>query len=98
MLRHPPRSTRPDTLLPYTTLFRSAALVVAPNGCNSDDIPNEDSQNLELYDTNLFNASRFPGRDRVEGGQRVVYGLRTGWFGDGGGSTDRKSTRPNSSH
>src|SRR3546814_18768439 len=23
MLRRPPRSTRPDTLLPYTTLFRS---------------------------------------------------------------------------
>src|SRR3546814_4994022 len=25
MLRRPPRSTRPDTLLPYTPLFRSAA-------------------------------------------------------------------------
>src|SRR3546814_4462125 len=24
MIRRPPRSTRPDTLLPYTTLFRSA--------------------------------------------------------------------------
>src|SRR3546814_20957039 len=24
MLRRPPRSTRPDTLFPYTTLFRSA--------------------------------------------------------------------------
>src|SRR3546814_10991360 len=26
MLRRPPRSTRTDTLLPYTTLFRSASL------------------------------------------------------------------------
>src|SRR3546814_4360864 len=26
MLRRPPRSTRPDTLFPYTTLFRSQAL------------------------------------------------------------------------
>src|SRR3546814_3089341 len=26
MIRRPPRSTRPDTLLPYTTLFRSRAL------------------------------------------------------------------------
>src|SRR3546814_20001516 len=26
MIRRPPRSTRTDTLLPYTTLFRSAAL------------------------------------------------------------------------
>src|SRR3546814_12721477 len=26
MIRRPPRSTRPDTLFPYTTLFRSTAL------------------------------------------------------------------------
>src|SRR3546814_5199553 len=32
MIRRPPRSTRTDTLFPYTTLFRSAArpLAVAP--------------------------------------------------------------------
>src|SRR3546814_10275228 len=29
MIRRPPRSTRPDTLLPYTTLFRSARLTAA---------------------------------------------------------------------
>src|SRR3546814_8069107 len=28
MIRRPPRSTRTDTLFPYTTLFRSAAHVV----------------------------------------------------------------------
>src|SRR3546814_4160029 len=27
MIRRPPRSTRPDTLFPYTTLFRSAEAV-----------------------------------------------------------------------
>src|SRR3546814_17115370 len=27
MSRHPPRSTRTDTLVPYTTLFRSAAFL-----------------------------------------------------------------------
>src|SRR3546814_19915636 len=27
MIRRPPRSTRTDTLLPYTTLFRSIAMV-----------------------------------------------------------------------
>src|SRR3546814_11653296 len=26
MIRRPPRSTRPDTLFPYTTLFRSSTL------------------------------------------------------------------------
>src|SRR3546814_16048055 len=30
MIRRPPRSTRTDTLFPYTTLFRSAAALVAP--------------------------------------------------------------------
>src|SRR3546814_2012237 len=30
MIRRPPRSTRTDTLFPYTTLFRSAALPWIP--------------------------------------------------------------------
>src|SRR3546814_6525178 len=30
MIRRPPRSTRTDTLFPYTTLFRSGLLVVQP--------------------------------------------------------------------
>src|SRR3546814_6338055 len=30
MIRRPPRSTRTDTLFPYTTLFRSAAAATAP--------------------------------------------------------------------
>src|SRR3546814_2389581 len=29
MIRRPPRSTRTDTLFPYTTLFRSAVVVAA---------------------------------------------------------------------
>src|SRR3546814_2647342 len=29
MIRRPPRSTRTDTLFPYTTLFRSAGVVLA---------------------------------------------------------------------
>src|SRR3546814_13022856 len=32
MIRRPPRSTRTDTLFPYTTLFRSLA-VKGPTGC-----------------------------------------------------------------
>src|SRR3546814_14448933 len=42
MIRRPPRSTRPDTLFPYTTLFRSChcgtvrlTLPVAPNKATS---------------------------------------------------------------
>src|SRR3546814_13408124 len=35
MIRRPPRSTRPDTLFPYTTLFRSlcASFRIATFGC-----------------------------------------------------------------
>lgn len=61
------------------------ALVAAPNGGNSARIPNEDSQAVEFDETNLFSPNRFPGTDRVEGGTRAVYGLRGGFYGDGGG-------------
>ncbi|MCZ6840108.1 MAG: LPS assembly protein LptD [Alphaproteobacteria bacterium] len=64
-----------------------AVLVLAPNGGNPDRIPNEDSLAFELDETNLFSPNRFPGKDRVEGGSRVVYGLRGGVYGDGGGSS-----------
>src|SRR3546814_18543827 len=38
MIRRPPRSTRTDTLLPYTTLFRSwrLAVVASPEGEAAD--------------------------------------------------------------
>src|SRR3546814_18510633 len=40
MIRRPPRSTRTDTLFPYTTLFRSAgpAAVVVPKINSADDV------------------------------------------------------------
>src|SRR3546814_11768200 len=40
MIRRPPRSTRTDTLLPYTTLFRSRhVLQRRPSGCGSAALP-----------------------------------------------------------
>lgn len=59
------------------------AVVVAPNGGNPPLIPNEDSQEFELDDTNLMSPNRFSGLDRVEGGQRVAYGLKGGLYGPG---------------
>src|SRR3546814_13753572 len=35
MIRRPPRSTRTDTLFPYTTLFRSEALVLSSQWCRA---------------------------------------------------------------
>ncbi|MGI9421538.1 MAG: LPS-assembly protein LptD [Geminicoccaceae bacterium] len=61
-----------------------ASLTLAPNGVNDDDIPNEDSLDLEFDDTNLFEESRFPGLDQVEEGSRVSYGLRFAGIGETG--------------
>jgi LPS-assembly protein len=51
---------------------------------NWDDIPNEDSQDLEFDDSNLFQPNRFAGLDRVEGGAKIAYGMRFGAYGDRG--------------
>jgi len=69
------------------TLEPIATFTWSPYGGNPDDIPNEDSTELEFDDTNLFSTNRFSGLDRVEGGPRLAYGLKWGVFGSGGGST-----------
>jgi LPS-assembly protein len=57
----------------------------APTGLNSSNIPNDDSASLDFGENDLFRRNRFPGLDRVDEGQRVDYGIRTGIFGEGGG-------------
>lgn len=64
-----------------------AAIVISPNGGNPGEIPNEDSRGFEFDDANLFSANRFAGLDRVDGGQRLVYGLSSGVYGDNGGQS-----------
>lgn len=51
-------------------------------------IPNEDSNDILLDISNLFDDNRFPGLDRQEDGARVTYGLKTGLYGDGGAYGD----------
>lgn len=65
-----------------------AMVVGAPNFGNSDKIPNEDSRDLELDDTNIFNLNRFNAYDRFERGSRVVYGLTNAFYGNRGGRTE----------
>src|SRR3546814_11399309 len=38
MIRRPPRSTRTDTLFPYTTLFRSADILARKTGESPQDV------------------------------------------------------------
>lgn len=62
-----------------------AQVVLAPGGANPDEIPNEDSLDFEFDDTNLFSLNRFTGRDRVDPGSRVDYGLKWTANGEEGG-------------
>jgi LPS-assembly protein len=64
------------------------AMIAAPSFGNPKEIPNEDSQDFEFDDTNLFSIDRFPGRDKVDTGSRVVYGLNNAFYGDGGGRSE----------
>src|SRR3546814_10372769 len=66
MIRRPPRSTRTDTLFPYTTLFRSKAqrgivgaigTVLAEQGCNiTDSAQFDDAATEEFFARIGFNA------------------------------------------
>jgi LPS-assembly protein len=59
----------------------TVALTAAPNiEDQDDDIPNEDSQDVQLDTSNLFEPDRFTGRDLVEDRSRVTYGVRTGLY------------------
>lgn len=60
------------------------AVTIAPNVDVDDSIPNEDSQDVQIDASNLFEANRFPGYDRLEDRSRVTYGLRTGLYGHDG--------------
>lgn len=61
--------------------------VAGPKGGNPSTIPNEDSLAFDFSDTDLFVPDRFAGIDRVDGGERVDYGLRAAIYGDQGGSS-----------
>ncbi len=77
---------------PVSKSFEKTELVVEPilaltTGTNlhdNDDIPNEDSQDVSIDMTNLFNANRFPGYDRIEDEASTTYGVRTGLYADNG--------------
>src|SRR3546814_5035926 len=99
MLRRPPRSTRTDTLFPYTTLFRSALDL---EGTGAVGLGGE----VEVVRSSL-GQDRHPleAADVVEHvrgglGQRDLHRVivHCGHRLDGGEAEDRKSTHLNSSH
>src|SRR3546814_15855184 len=102
MIRRPPRSTRTDTLFPYTTLFRSLRAVFTENATldasESVSIKNPETGS---YDRPLGDAKRQGNSVIAEFIIDSVRGFRTAHqvhtpiieF-----LRDRKSTRLNSSH
>src|SRR3546814_5680572 len=66
MIRRPPRSTRTDTLFPYTTLFRSLPPLPAPGG-----LPPA-SAGCRHHDLDAVGGRREPGFDA--GARRRVAG------------------------
>ena len=54
--------------------------VISPNTNYNQDIPNEDSQDVEFSHLNLFSNNRYRGIDRVENGTRFHYGIKGGLY------------------
>src|SRR3546814_4779228 len=72
MIRRPPRSTRTDTLFPYTTLFRSTWIVVSGRGYSS---PRKPCNLCRQGFTRLFDeSSHLPGYSRVIPQSGVISG------------------------
>src|SRR3546814_18877825 len=99
MIRRPPRSTRTDTLFPYTTLFRSdASLFPASAG----DRLREAREKQKLSIADIAQRTRVPIR-HLEAIEQGNYGELPSptyaiGFAKAYARADRKSTRLNSSH
>src|SRR3546814_12737121 len=90
MKRRPPRSTRTDTLFPYTTLFRSGDDHLPPDGKVVHPVP-----------PLVVVAGQSRGRaftSRVVQDQAAIVDARLCRAGRVPAVRDRKSTRLNSSH
>src|SRR3546814_774705 len=75
MIRRPPRSTRTDTLFPYTTLFRSwlcdTIVQIIPIGIEPFDLPHLPGA-LPFLHLPLALASRFPTAEHLEPDQALA--------------------------
>lgn len=79
---------RPDGAGGSQILEPRLQLVTGPSTGRQLLLPNEDSLDFEFTDANLFALSRFPGRDRLEGGTRLDAGLRAAWLLPGGAGAE----------
>src|SRR3546814_11390909 len=98
MIRRPPRSTRTDTLFPYTTLFRSNC--DEPIGEIWFEMPN--GGNAELLIKYLFTSQKLSIQVHPDDDEARARGYPRekdeAWLVLDADPGDRKSTRLNSSH
>src|SRR3546814_4124993 len=109
MRRRPPRSTRTDTLFPYTTLFRSeqhhadgeAEPAAGHGDAEQDTGKNEDQGRLDEADDDIGRELADHDLERLHGRRKQTFhraAFLLAGDAEGGHHQDRKSTRLNSSH
>src|SRR3546814_20828188 len=106
IIRRPPRSTRTDTLFPYTTLFRSSVTLTYKLSPEISAYARyAEGYKSGGYNLDFVSAASFP--NGIEFDKETVKNYEVGLKGsvEGGrltfalaGFIDRKSTRLNSSH
>src|SRR3546814_2702428 len=105
MIRRPPRSTRTDTLFPYTTLFRSVESGTARRASHSFRAADGTAMVVGgKTGTGDNRTDRYARGGRVIGSvtrsrtATFVFFIGDRWYGTVTAHVDRKSTRLNSSH
>src|SRR3546814_2496217 len=103
MIRRPPRSTRTDTLFPYTTLFRSVLLYRSVSLAGLYRSILDSARTSASIGMLIAGALVFNYVVTVENIPNAIKGLLTTWQLSSLGflvlvNLDRKSTRLNSSH
>src|SRR3546814_19109947 len=112
MIRRPPRSTRTDTLFPYTTLFRArphellriAARADARGSSGRDDVAGLERHHARNIGDQLIDIEQHEARiavlllDAVHMRQDIEIMRIADFVGGDDARPDRKSTRLNSSH
>src|SRR3546814_2962128 len=110
MIRRPPRSTRTDTLLPYTTLFRSVAGAARQHRRRRPETRRNHRMNRPLVITDCDEVLMHmvvPFAEWVDAEHGVIFRIEDASFanalkrkecGTPLEAADRKSTRLNSSH
>src|SRR3546814_11778685 len=99
MIRRPPRSTRTDTLFPYTTLFRSDVLAVGDFLEHGLVAVEPVAALVDVRELHGLADLDLAAVIRVLSGQHLEQrGLAHAVCADDADDRDRKSTRLNSSH